>query len=829
MTVAKPGSPVDGMQLVLPAGAVTAPLSVSLGHRPLSVPLPAGLNALSPVISIASDGPGLTKAPYTIRIPATVPAGAVPIAVVYDTLSGLVSAIPASEWDATSVTVLTIALNGANLRRPSAAASPGSALRSGGGPQNSFSSGMLLTIAVSVTNPGDIITPFTPGQDNWEFDAQPTVWGIPNTAAGQVLSEWLSTSGPLYNRTIRAPGVGPSNAGAIMLSAGISRDFDEIFPGTLGSAALRTPRNVKRQQSHLDCIKGLMKAQGTPYPVMLLDAAGHYTVVLAIGWDEQGQYLRISDPTFHLSAQQLKWSGGLMVPYNDGTWTYDEPVFVGWYSLFDPIPPQVAQVVSPVSPEYYASQWPAWHLDTWDTKVRGSGKAAADTIFLLGDTTRIWVSSASPGGPTPAVSLPVLAGDALQPLVFYKQVGSGWTFYSSPADGSGVFLDYSFAQTPTNPWVNEAVGVQAQVFGTGNQWPWMGWQEVRIIKFGVKLRPIRAAANIPVMIAANTLGGPALPANAKYEWEFVEEGQTVTVAGSPSVQHSFPANGIYNIRLTVRNAKGDPIAKTSTTADIGNILSVAQSPNYTLDPSQPVTFDATYAGPPIAHPLYMWHMGDAGNTSIPTTTPTVQYAYPLPTALTSKTYTMTLELFNGDTLVATASVFPRVSSGDMQAWRIETFTQVGPYTGFNPGTPSNYIAAVNYQDGFLSQVRTTPGDGFILLQPPGSEPGIFFEVVAPGTGNTVTYYQPGAFLAMVARTQGNNSFFVNGGNDHAGTINGAAYFGLQPPPGLTAGSFLNLITAVKNGDVLTGTLTFKLDTSWGGGIRVFDFKANRVN
>jgi hypothetical protein len=107
IAINRPGDPLDGVTLEVPAGAYATDTSFTIEARPITGhdfgPL---ISPVSNLITVENGG-GYAELPVSLRIPATIPADAVAGAWFYDATTGSLEGVPLVARDETSLTVLT--------------------------------------------------------------------------------------------------------------------------------------------------------------------------------------------------------------------------------------------------------------------------------------------------------------------------------------------------------------------------------------------------------------------------------------------------------------------------------------------------------------------------------------------------------------------------------------------------------------------------------------------------------------------------------------------------------------------------------------------------
>ena len=215
IAVTTAGSPIDGLKIVVPAGAYAGGQTVGITYgSALGVTLPAGVRILSPLVTFRTSDGGVAASPMQIKIPATVPAGSQPLILLRDAASGRQEIMTTVDWSATSVTGMSSHLNGALLMGADGSVSARSSARR---EAPAFAVAGGTGTAVVITLPEEMLaldhdTGFRPGVDSWEFRPIGTVYAT-NIQIGMIASEaWYyvakkGSSGSLWKKYQEASGM----------------------------------------------------------------------------------------------------------------------------------------------------------------------------------------------------------------------------------------------------------------------------------------------------------------------------------------------------------------------------------------------------------------------------------------------------------------------------------------------------------------------------------------------------------------------------------------------------------------------------------------------
>ena len=158
VTVDKPGDPLDGMEIMVPAGAYSAPVTFTLSSAPLdAAALPAGFTPASPLVVVDDGSAGYADSLVMVTIPCAVADNEFALAFFCNPATGELEALPLLDYSATSLTLLT---------RTFAPPRDGGLGRRGAGGLWGIVIGVIDTALLSETASSD----FTPGVDDWEYD-----------------------------------------------------------------------------------------------------------------------------------------------------------------------------------------------------------------------------------------------------------------------------------------------------------------------------------------------------------------------------------------------------------------------------------------------------------------------------------------------------------------------------------------------------------------------------------------------------------------------------------------------------------------------------------
>lgn len=161
VAISKPGDPLDGFEITVPAGGFDASRQFTVSAAEItSHGLGSRFNPISPMIRIASES-GYCETPMTVKVPARIPEGHFAMGFFYDEASQTLEPIPVEDLDSASVTLSTRHL-----------APFGGLMRRGLFRSSTSAIGNLVIISIltsALDGQATISSGFEPGRDDWEF------------------------------------------------------------------------------------------------------------------------------------------------------------------------------------------------------------------------------------------------------------------------------------------------------------------------------------------------------------------------------------------------------------------------------------------------------------------------------------------------------------------------------------------------------------------------------------------------------------------------------------------------------------------------------------
>ncbi len=171
LTVTHDDSPLSGLTIAVPAGAYAAPTRWTVSEmRDIRPVLPVGAEQVGPTIRFDNGQEGYAERPFTITLPARVPANRVVGAFYYDAATGAFDPLPL--LGRTDSTIVLITRHLSRTRLVPDAASPFARMRGAGrhmaasGGSASSTEVVMLSVELEVLG-GSVSTGFLPSRDDW--------------------------------------------------------------------------------------------------------------------------------------------------------------------------------------------------------------------------------------------------------------------------------------------------------------------------------------------------------------------------------------------------------------------------------------------------------------------------------------------------------------------------------------------------------------------------------------------------------------------------------------------------------------------------------------
>jgi hypothetical protein len=294
--VDKPGDPLNGLALTVPAGSYSGSLKFDISYAKVeSQSFGANFNAVTPLISVENGG-GYSNEIMEIKVPVAVPDDSFAMGFIYDGATSKLEGMPLVARDATSITVGT----------------------------RHFSS-FIVSMVKKAELEKDIDSGFVPGYDDWEFTNYGSFIAPDGHCAGQSMTAmWYYVTQPdgpnvtLFGRydnnglSPKTPGLWQDDSLGYRFASAIQADQWN-----------KSASKFWRKLSAMDAAatKSLfayaMLITGEPQLVVIWSSqgGGHAMIVYRM----KGGLLYIADPNYPGNIdRRIQYESGAFKPYNSG-------------------------------------------------------------------------------------------------------------------------------------------------------------------------------------------------------------------------------------------------------------------------------------------------------------------------------------------------------------------------------------------------------------------------------------------------------------------------------------------------------------------------------
>ncbi|MDO9323497.1 MAG: hypothetical protein Q7T80_00910 [Methanoregula sp.] len=296
ITVAKPGSPIDGLKFVAPAGAYPSGQQVTISSAPVTGnTFGSYFNPATPMIEI-NAGQAYADEPILVTIPVNIPDDQFAMAFYYDDATKKLEGVPTASQDSKSITIAT----------------------------RHFSN-IIISLIEKGTLDGikEADSGFRPGVDDWEFTNYGSVVAEGGHCAGQTLSMmWYYTEqqqragAPHLNALFdnngrdKTPAFQRDNTAGYRFASMVQENinwtnFDSMNPVLKNVSDTNTFRLFKYS----------ILLTGSPQQVVIYSNTGGHAIVC---YRVKGNTLYIADPNYWGDERTIDLKGATLGPYSSG-------------------------------------------------------------------------------------------------------------------------------------------------------------------------------------------------------------------------------------------------------------------------------------------------------------------------------------------------------------------------------------------------------------------------------------------------------------------------------------------------------------------------------
>jgi len=580
INISKPGTPVDGMEIAIPANSFSSAQAVTVSYAEIkSHQFGQYFNPISPMINISCDG-GYSSEIMSVTIPVKVPEGQIPLGFYLDDATGKLEGIPVENYTANSITLLTRHFLSGNKLRSSDVT-----LKSASVETNRGANIIISSISESILNSMPIIASgFKPGVDDWEFVNYGSYTASGGQCAGQNMTamwyyfEKKASDGSLYNKFSDNANLWQDDARGYRFCSVIHNDLE--WDGTVSTLFGKyIDKNQELDKLKLYTIAGAMLVTGEPQGIGIYRQTGtradgtpkyggHDLICYQVS--VSGGKLYISDPNTPGAGQSIDFANNKFNPYmaklngNDASHPYP---FVTYYAKtayidWTKIGKRWSQVLDNSIGSVAPNNFPAYTLWVKD----GAGYELKDGIITTRDTLRTIVLC-----PTAAIS-------------FSEQNQKVTGCYVYNKDGKRIDIQSGLGDAKVNPKSGLFVKLKPGVNKLGyyivgwvaddkdengiyyDEFIDFKWISVSYVPLSIDPNPLQGMPAKEYKLTAKSKG--SAPKSSKYVWDFGDGTSQVTVQNDSTVSHTFTKEGTFNMKVELYD--------NSTNKKVADATSVAQ-------------------------------------------------------------------------------------------------------------------------------------------------------------------------------------------------------------------------------------------------------------
>lgn len=578
--ISKPNTPVDGIQITIPANSYTSNPTLKISYAEIkSHQFGANFNPISPLISITLDG-GYSNQLMSLTIPVTIPAGHIPLGFYVDDVTGKLEGIPFSSIGTNSITLLTRHFL------------PASKLKSGDiNLKSTAPTGaniFISSISESMLKGHPIIsTGFKPGLDDWEFVNDGSYIAPKGQCAGQSITamwyflEKKQTSGNLFNKFSDNTTLWQDNARGYRFCSVIHMDLDQNnFYNSILKDYIRYNENLDKLK--FNTIAGIMLLTGEPCYISIARQnginingdpiyAGHALVCYQVDPIEGKLY--IADPNIPGIGQTIQLVNDKFSPYlakqngKDVSAPFPyisylaKSLFIEWNKIgarYDEITNNSIGNISP-------NAFPPYTI--W-VKDKTANFELKDGITVTKDTLTTYVEC---------------------PTAEEFITENGKRIISSEVYGADGQIKSKQSSPGVKYWSLSTSSIVILTPGTNKLgYAIIGWKPNELYNNSTERVPLFidfkwiTINNIPLIIEPNPLSGEinkscswtaktkgTAPKSAKYIWDFGDGSAQLTNQNDSTASYTYTKEGTFNIKVELYdNSTNKKVTEASSIAKI---------------------------------------------------------------------------------------------------------------------------------------------------------------------------------------------------------------------------------------------------------------------
>jgi uncharacterized protein (TIGR02145 family) len=572
--VSKPGTPVDGMEIVIPDSSYPSGQTIKISYAEIqSHKFGEYFNPISPMITIACDG-GYANELLSITIPVKIPAGHIAIGFYLDESTGKLEGIPFKSITSNSITLLTRHfLSGNRLRNP------GSSLKSATVETNTGAKIIVSSISESILKSKAIIASgFQPGIDDWEFVNVGSYLAPSGQCAGQDMTamwyyfEKKESEGQLFNKFSTVTSIDQDNAIGYRFCSVIQKDLD-------GTGAVNDffwthiDRNQDLDPVKLFSIAGAMLVTGEPqgmsvymqtgtnadgYPIY----DGHDLICYQVSMTESLLY--ISDPNTPGREQKIELVNDKFEPYvakqNGNAAAYPHPL-ISWYAKtawieWNKIGIRYAELVDSTIGNIAPNTFPGytiWVKGKVDSELKNGFSSDNDTLRCFVECPDADLAYPENGKRLTRFSMHDENGYKIDVAEYGRKY---YVILKPGLNRIGFYITARITDVkdPAGNFIENYIDFK--------------WFNVIYSKLKISPNPISGDTDTEIKIIA--MSGGSAPKNAKYVWIFGDGTAEAVKINDSIVKHKFSKDGNFTVVVKLYDNSTDKMVGTAAAkANIG--------------------------------------------------------------------------------------------------------------------------------------------------------------------------------------------------------------------------------------------------------------------
>jgi len=573
--ISKPDTPVDGMEIKIPANSFSSVQTVTVSYSEIkSHKFGQYFNPISPMIKITCDG-GYSSQLMSVTIPVKVPEGQIAIGFFLDDTTGKLEGIPFESITSNSITLLTRHfLSGNKLK------SGDLTLKSASAETNRGANIIISSISESVLNSQPIIASgFKPGVDDWEFVNYGSYIAPGGQCAGQNMTamwyyfEKKTDNGNLFNKFSDNAFLWQDNARGYRFCSVIHNDLDG--DGTvLNLFDKYIDKNQGLDKLKLYTIAGAMLVTGEPQGIGIYRPtgvnadgtpkySGHDLICYQVS--VSGGKLYISDPNKPGISQSIDFKNNKFDPYIaklNGNAASNPYPFVTYYAKtayieWNKIGTRYAELLDNTIGTKAPNTFPAytiWLKGKVDSELK-------DGLVTNNDTLRCTVEC-----PTTERGF---------------NINNKWLIWFNLYNEKGVEIDkwegsgkgYTILKPGLNKIGFYIYSGKTDVVDSDGNFRFLyidfKWITVNYTSLTIDPNPLQGEPAKEYKFTAKSKG--SAPKSSKYIWDFGDTTSPVTVQNDSTVTHTFTNEGTFNVKVELYdNSTSKKVAEATSLGQISS-------------------------------------------------------------------------------------------------------------------------------------------------------------------------------------------------------------------------------------------------------------------